>query len=337
MKFQLCAKFFGLTELDNHIQDFIRKTGCDKYSEAPDVFQFSTKAYLDLLNPCRGDEQLTTSSITSGVADLDMEVEIPSIKTEDIRQIPAQKKSPVKTPSEILNSTVSSTTAVSSTTSACTDPTINPINELQEYCVKNNIYPTYDINFGHDGLYEVVCKVSTGDAKTAFHTEEKRAKILAAKEMLEMLTNEKIELEECDEFNNYKTMFVESVQYLKQRLKKRGKGNAGKPLPLPEHDPKSCFNLLSSNYPSLISGLEMTWEDVGVNSHCTFFKYSGSAKITVYVGDSLQQYGTSVKVTGRHGVKKASEKVTHAKLLIAAVKAIKEIQESKGRVLFEPP
>ena len=307
-----------------------------------------------LVNPCQVQEQLTTSSVTAGIAKISLEVEIPSIKTEDIKEVPVQQNSPVKLPAEPVDSTESNTNndqieEVDEERSPSPEPlvdlpapkspiksaeTINPINALQDYCIRNGLGVGWAADIGHDDVWKVTCRVSTGDEITSSHNNEKMAKVLAAKEMLEMLTNEKIELEEYDDFENYDTLFRESVRYLKQRLKKKGKSGKGNPLPLPETDPKSCFELIKVNYPRLITDFKMPSENVG-DSHCRFFEYSGFVEVTIYAGDSKQSFQRSAKAAGRNRVKKTALRAAYAKLLIEVVNEIKIVEESHGNILFE--
>jgi hypothetical protein len=89
------------------------------------------------------------------------------------------------------------------------------------------------------------------------------AQILAAKSVLEILTNETFDLEAMDEIQDT----AESVEYLSKHLR----NVKGKLLSLPPNDPKSCFNLISQNYPELLKLQDKSWEDLGGSSHCPLF------------------------------------------------------------------
>ena len=56
------------------------------------------------------------------------------------------------------------------------------VNELQEFCVTNNIaVPKYEEEIGDDKKYEVTCKVSEAISAQAWDLNKKHARILAAK------------------------------------------------------------------------------------------------------------------------------------------------------------
>ena len=153
--------------------------------------------------------------------------------------------------------------------------------------------------------------------------------------MLEMVTNEKIELEEMDDFDQ--SDISEAIDFLRPRLKKRGKSKGGTskggPLPLVDHDAKSSLFLIQANYPAFITHAT-EFQQTGPNSHCPFFKYTGKATITVTDKDQIRQKA-DIRVNAKYRDKKNAEKIVYRKLINKIVNAVKEVNEKFGPVEIE--
>ena len=330
--FSICAEFFNLSELVGYVRNFTRNTSNLEDPESA-VFELNWADYRNLIgksashpNPIIDDDQLTASVLTTGVNDMCL-ADASIVSSIDSDKLQTTTSSELRTN---LNSSLNSQGSAASATNAGTDKTINPINQLQEYCVIRGIAVTYKSEKGKDGKWEVRCRISEGSSEVAYHETEKVAKIFASKAMLELLTNETIILEKMDEPED----ITPAVEYLKLHLTKKGKGGRGQPLPLPDHDPKSCFNLISSNYPQLLKLEKMEFTDVGTNSHCPFFKFEAAVKVTVVVREGMKPYQAEVKAVGRYRDKKNAEKITTAKVFNKAVAAIQEISKIYGPIQF---
>ena len=102
--------------------------------------------------------------------------------------------------------------------------------------------------------------------------------------MLEMVTKEKYELKNHDDYDEVLCEWQENFSFLQPKLFKKGKKSKNEPLlkiKLHDHDGKSSFEMIIVNYNNILQKVDAYFQDVGANSHCPFFEFVVTAKMTV--------------------------------------------------------
>ena len=122
-----------------------------------------------------------------------------------------------------------------------------------------------------------------------------------------------------------------NVEYLGQFLTK----TKNKPLRLPSTDAKSCFNIIMSNYPSLIR-ITMDWNQTHLN-HGILYEYIGTANLKVWTKTrlgELEPFNLTFKESAKYREKKVAQKITYAKIFNEMCSILKKIEKDKT-LIFE--
>jgi len=203
---------------------------------------------------------------------------------------------------------------------------INPINSLQEFVVSNGLgHPKYFELQGVDLKWEVRCTVGKYSV-TAWDVNCQNAKIKSAHRMLEMVTEEKFELKIQDDYDGVLCKWQEIFSFLRPKLLKRSKEGLLLHMGVHEHDEKSSFELIAKHHNYLLQKIDASFQDFGVNSHCPFFEFVVTAKITVCFKNKEHSYFTNTfSEKGIFRLKKVSEKIAYTKLVTTFAKTLERL------------
>ena len=167
---------------------------------------------------------------------------------------------------------------------------------------------------------------------------KRMAKTKAAKQMLEMLSKEKFELAEHDNFDEILSEWAENFGILQRNMVKKGKNSKNEPLLKPglhERDGKSSFEMIKVNYPNMIKLASAKGKDVGANSHCTFFEFEIVVDIRVCFENLDRFYSTKIVKKGTFREKKQAEKAAYTKIVTAFAKKLKTLEHDHGPINFD--
>ena len=154
--------------------------------------------------------------------------------------------------------------------------------------------------------------------------------------MLEMVTEEKFELKIQDDYDGALCEWQEIFSFLRPKLLKRSKEGLLLLMGVHEHDGKSSFELIAKHHNHMLQKIDASFQDVGANSHCPFFEFVVTAKMTVCFKNKKHNYFTDTfSEKGMFRVKKVSEKIAYTKLVTTFAKRLEELEKECGPIDYD--
>lgn len=274
----IISKFFD--EIQEYIKQF---DGKELYIDNMTKIRKSLESFIKIRNTFAVSEKPETLQDDSGIGTQKIESE-PSLEVVDLDQ-------------QFKNTQIAENELDDGATEI-----VNPINYLQEECVKKGVFPRYEKVLDED-IFHVKCTIS--GTKNPIVTEksdknEKIARSQAAKEALEKLTGNiftwKVQ---------QKQEIAEVIQFFQNYFAKV----KATPIKLAPY-PKAAFNNMKQQKPDCfeVEGLELTRDPQDEVFHC-----DGTAKMHVKIGDKGKVF--EVEGHGTSTTKKMAESNAYADIL----------------------
>ena len=157
--------------------------------------------------------------------------------------------------------------------------------------------------------------------------------------MLEMLTGERYELKNHDDYDKVLCEWQENFAFIRSKLFKKSKKSKTEPLlkiGIHEHDGKSSFEMIHVNYKNILQRIDASFQNVGVNSHCSFFEFVVTAKMTVcFKNQKNNCFTKTFSEKGTYREKKVSEKIAYTKLVTTFAKRLEKLEREYGPIDFD--